>query len=620
MKEYKLLTPGPLTTTDTVKKEMMFDHCTWDDDYKQITQEIRKSLLKLAHVSEEEYTAILMQGSGTFGVESVLTSVIGNDEKLLICANGAYGQRMGDIAEHAGIPYIIYQERFDRVPDAAKVEEILKEHPEITHVSMVHSETTSGILNDIEAVAKVAKFYGKTMIVDAMSSFGGVDIPVADWKIDFIISSANKCIQGVPGFSFIIANKAKLLASKGKARSLSLDLYDQWETMNKDGKWRFTSPTHVVLAFAKALKEMEREGGIPARNKRYTDNNRLLIQKMAEMGIRTYIDEKHQGPIITTFYYPENCHFSFAEMYNYIKERGYAIYPGKVTEAETFRIGNIGEIYEEDILKVTDLIREFLKLHEKKTCKAVIFDWAGTTVDYGCFAPVQAFVEVFKHFGIEPTMEEVRKPMGMLKRDHIKTMLQMDRIANLWQEKYGRAWNEQDVDALYALFEEKLFAILDQFADVKPYVKETVAALREKGIKIGSTTGYTDEMMAIVVPKAAENGYAPDVWFSPDAVGHKGRPYPYMIYKNMEALGISSAEDVVKVGDTISDIKEGKHAGVYTIGVIEGSSELGLTQEEYEALSDAEKQEKSKAVKEKFMAAGADAVIANMGELLAYIQ
>ena len=620
MKEYKLLTPGPLTTTDTVKKEMMFDHCTWDDDYKQITQEIRKSLLKLAHVSEEEYTAILMQGSGTFGVESVLTSVIGNDEKLLICANGAYGQRMGDIAEHAGIPYTIYQERFDRVPDAAKVEEILRDHPEITHVSMVHSETTSGILNDIEAVAKVAKFYGKTMIVDAMSSFGGVDIPVADWKIDFIISSANKCIQGVPGFSFIIANKAKLLASKGKARSLSLDLYDQWETMNKDVKWRFTSPTHVVLAFARALKEMEREGGIPARNKRYTDNNHLLIRKMAEMGIRTYIDEKHQGPIITTFYYPENCHFSFTEMYNYIKDRGYAIYPGKVTEAETFRIGNIGEIYEEDILKVTDLIREFLKLHEKKTCKAVIFDWAGTTVDYGCFAPVQAFVEVFKHFGIEPTMEEVRKPMGMLKRDHIKTMLQMDRIADLWQKKYGRAWNEQDVDALYVLFEEKLFAILDQFADVKPYVKETVTALREKGIKIGSTTGYTDAMMAIVAPKAAENGYAPDAWFSPDAVGHKGRPYPYMIYKNMEALGISSAEDVVKVGDTISDIKEGKHAGVYTIGVIEGSSELGLSQKEYEALSDVEKQEKAKAVKKKFMAAGADAVIANMRELMAYIQ
>ena len=268
MKYYKLLTPGPLTTTDTVKKEMLFDHCTWDDDYKKITQEIRAKLLKLAHVSEDDYTVVLMQGSGTFGVESVLTSVIGKGDKLLICSNGAYGERMEDIVNHADIPYIIYLEDYDKIPDADRVAQILEDHPEITHVSMVHSETTSGILNDIEAVSRVANAHGCIMIVDAMSSFGGVDIPVGDWGIDFLISSANKCIQGVPGFSFIIANKQKLIESKGKARSLSLDLYDQWETMNKDGKWRFTSPTHVVLAFAQALREMEEEGGIVARNKR----------------------------------------------------------------------------------------------------------------------------------------------------------------------------------------------------------------------------------------------------------------------------------------------------------------------------------------------------------------
>ena len=360
MNNYKLLTPGPLTTTDTVKREMLFDHCTWDDDYKAITQEIRATLLQLAHVSEEEYTVILMQGSGTFGVESVLTSVIGTDDQLLICANGAYGERMGEIAEHAGISCQIYKQDYDKIPDAAKVAEILDAHPQITHVSMVHSETTSGILNDIEAVSRVANAHGCTMIVDAMSSFGGIDIPVGDWGIDFLISSANKCIQGVPGFSFIIAKKEKLIASKGKARSLSLDLYDQWETMQKDGKWRFTSPTHVVLAFAQALRELEKEGGIAARNKRYTDNNHLLIEKMKELGIRPYIDAAHQGPIITTFYYPQNHHFSFADMYRYIKERGYAIYPGKVTEADTFRIGNIGEIYEEDILKLAAIMKAFL--------------------------------------------------------------------------------------------------------------------------------------------------------------------------------------------------------------------------------------------------------------------
>lgn len=361
MSNYKLLTPGPLTTTDTVKKEMLFDHCTWDDDYKKITLSIREKLLNLAHVSEPEYTVVLMQGSGTFGVESVLTSVIGEEDTLLIAANGAYGERMGDIARYAGIHYLMYEEDYNKIPSAEKIREILAEHPEITHVSMVHSETTSGILNDIASVAKVVKGAGKTFIVDAMSSFGGVDIPVGDLEIDFIISSANKCIQGVPGFSFIICNREKLMESKGKARSLSLDLYDQWETMNKDGKWRFTSPTHVVLAFAQALKEMEEEGGIVARAKRYEENNRLLIQKMAEMGIRPYIGSEHQGPIITTFLYPEHHNFSFQDMYQYIKDRGYAIYPGKVTDADTFRIGNIGEIYKEDIEKLCSIIKEFLE-------------------------------------------------------------------------------------------------------------------------------------------------------------------------------------------------------------------------------------------------------------------
>ena len=303
MKSYKLLTPGPLTTTDTVKQQMMFDHCTWDDDYKQITQEIRKGLLKLAHVSEEEYTAVLMQGSGSFGVESVLTSVVGTGDELLICANGAYGERMADIAKHAGIKYHIYNEHYNKVPNAQKIAEMLDADPAITHVAMVHSETTSGILNDIEAVGKVVKEKGRVFIVDAMSSFGGVDIPVRDWGIDFIISSANKCIQGVPGFSFIIARRDLLEASAGKARSLSLDLYDQWKTMEVDGKWRFTSPTHVVLAFAQAMKELEEEGGIGARNRRYTENNRLLIEKMAEMGIHPYIDSTHQGPIITMSLY-----------------------------------------------------------------------------------------------------------------------------------------------------------------------------------------------------------------------------------------------------------------------------------------------------------------------------
>ena len=357
--EYKLLTPGPLTTTRTVKEEMLFDHCTWDEDYQQITQKIRRQLLELAHCNDD-YTVVLMQGSGTFGVESVLTSVIGTDEKVLLCTNGAYGDRQAKICDHAGIAYTQYAEPYDRIPDAAKVAEYLDADPSITHVSMIHSETTSGLLNDIETVARVAKAHGCTFMVDAMSSFGGVDIPVADWGIDFLVSSANKCIQGVPGFSFIICNKAKLEASRGKARSLSLDLWDQWNTLEKaNGKWRYTSPTHVVLAFSRALDEMFAEGGIPARSARYALNNHLLIARMQTLGFRTFLAD-HQGPIITTFLYPEGTTFDFHDMYEFIKERGYAIYPGKLTDEETFRLGNIGEIYIDDIDKVTELLAMYM--------------------------------------------------------------------------------------------------------------------------------------------------------------------------------------------------------------------------------------------------------------------
>lgn len=252
--------------------------------------------------------------------------------------------------------------------------------------------------------------------------------------------------------------------------------------------------------------------------------------------------------------------------------------------------------------------------------EAVIFDWAGTTVDYGCFAPVQAFVEVFCHFGIEPTTEEVREPMGMLKRDHIKTMLQMERIHDLWMEKYKREADEADIDKMYGMFEEKLMGILDRFTEPKPYVLEAVAELRGMGIKIGSTTGYTDEMMKIVTEGAKEAGYEPDAWFSPNAVGDAGRPYPYMIFKNMEVLGISSTANVIKVGDTVSDIKEGKNAGVLSVGVIEGSSEMALSEEEYRLLSDQEREARIEKVRETFKNAGADYVIRNMGELTSLVK
>lgn len=247
--------------------------------------------------------------------------------------------------------------------------------------------------------------------------------------------------------------------------------------------------------------------------------------------------------------------------------------------------------------------------------EAVVFDWAGTTVDYGCFAPVQAFAEAFRHFGIEVTMEETRKPMGMLKRDHIRTMLKMERIEKEWQRVVGHAPGADDVEAVYAQFEPKLFSILDQFAEPKPCVVETVEELRKMGLKIGSTTGYTDTMMAVVVPAAAQQGYTPDCWFSPDSTGGKGRPYPYMMFENMKALGVSDVKSVVKIGDTVSDIKEGVNAGAWSVGVIEGSSEMGMSQKEYEALSQNERDDACRRTEEIFRKAGADFVIRNLSEL-----
>lgn len=617
MVNYKLLTPGPLTTTDSVKREMMTDHCTWDDDYKEITQEIRSELLKLAHVDASDYTAVLMQGSGSFGVESVLTSVVGRADKILIITNGAYGERMARIAEQAQLNYVLYEEAYNQVPSAEQVEKVLMLDDQISHVAMVHVETTSGILNDIDTVTKVVKKCGRVMIIDAMSSFGGIDIKMSDLGIDFLISSANKCIQGVPGFSFIICKRHQLMECEGKARSLSLDLYDQWLSMEKDGKWRFTSPTHTVLAFAQALKELKAEGGIPARAKRFYDNNRLLIRKMKELGIRTYIGEENQGPIITTFLYPDHHRFSFRDMYEFVKTGGYAIYPGKVTDVDTFRIGNIGEIYEADILKLCDIFKAYFR--QVKQHRAVIFDWAGTTVDYGSFAPVMAFEQLFKDAGIEVTMEEVREPMGTLKWDHIRTMLEMPRINKLWREKYGQEPNDDDADDLYEKFESALLRILDQYAVPNPYVVETIDELRSRGVKIGSTTGYTDVMMNIVVPHAAQAGYAPDCWCSPDAVNQKGRPYPYMIYHNMMALNIFSADEVIKVGDTAADIREGKNAGVFTIGVLEGSSMMGLSKDQYEALTEDEKEAVLEETRKRYEEVGADAVIRDIRGVLDYI-
>ncbi|GIP28557.1 hypothetical protein J23TS9_36870 [Paenibacillus sp. J23TS9] len=247
--------------------------------------------------------------------------------------------------------------------------------------------------------------------------------------------------------------------------------------------------------------------------------------------------------------------------------------------------------------------------------EGVILDWAGTAVDFGCFAPVNVFVDIFNHAGIEVTMEEARGPMGMLKIDHIRAMLSMPRVSALWEDKYGRSFNEQDVERLYAEFEPALMASLSEYTDPIPGVIQTVEALRAKGLKFGSTTGYTSSMMEVVVSNAREKGYSPDYLVTPDDTHSLGRPYPYMIYRNMEQLKLSASWKVVKVGDTTSDVKEGVQAGVWSVGVVIGSSEMGLSQEGYDSLSDSEKEAAITKTKQTFMQHGADFTINTMNEL-----
>lgn len=337
----------------------MSDWCTWDKDYNEgIVEVIRRELVGLATSRPEEYTAVLMQGSGTFCVEATLGSVVRPDDHLLVAANGAYGKRMGTIAEYYKLNCHVMRFEETEAVDPKTLDEYLTSHPEVTHVSVVHCETTTGVLNPLAEIAAVVKRHGKVLIVDAMSSFGGVPVDMAALGIDFMISSANKCIQGVPGFGFIIARRSLLEQCKGVARSLSLDIYDQWETMEKGhGKWRFTSPTHVVRAFMQALTELKEEGGIAERYARYRENHRTLVEGMRSLGYRTLLPDEWQSPVITSFYYP-TADFDFNTFYQKLKAKGFVIYPGKISQADTFRIGNIGDVHPDDFRRLVDTIRE----------------------------------------------------------------------------------------------------------------------------------------------------------------------------------------------------------------------------------------------------------------------
>lgn len=353
-----LFTPGPLTTSRSVKQAMLRDLGSRDFAFVNLVKDVRQRLLALAGVAAPDYECVIMQGSGTYSVEAVISSAVAAHSKLLAISNGAYGQRIIQIAKVHKIDAttLIYPE--DAKPTAADVEAALVQDPALTHVALVHSETTTGMINPIDEIGAVVKRHRRRFIVDAMSSFGGMPIEPEKTGIDFLVSSANKCVEGVPGFGLILASRAALLECEGRARSLSLDVFGQWKALEASGQFRFTPPTHALLAFHQALDELVAEGGVIARAQRYSKNYQTLVAGMRSLGFKEYLQPQDQGHIIVSFRFPDHPRFEFEEFYSRLSDKGYVIYPGKVSNADCFRIGCIGRLFPADFAALLAAIRE----------------------------------------------------------------------------------------------------------------------------------------------------------------------------------------------------------------------------------------------------------------------
>jgi 2-aminoethylphosphonate-pyruvate transaminase len=356
-----LFTPGPLTTSLSVKQAMLHDAGSWHFEFNALVASIRKRLVAIAGLSPEEgWEAVLLQGSGTYGVEAVFQTCVPRSGKVAVLSNGAYGKRMAQMLGQASIEHTVLTTAEDKPVSPEALSGLLSADKAITHVAMVHCETTTGILNPIEAVGQIARANGKIFIVDAMSSFGAIPIDFKKCAIDYLISSPNKCLEGVPGFCFVLCQRATLLKSEGHARSLSLDLLDQLRSFDRNGQFRYTPPTHAILAFDQALQEFEGEGGVLARGARYQANHQVLCSGMAKLGLRPYLDGSCQSFIITAFPFPADPQFTFDNFYRSLSASGFIIYPGKLTQVNTFRIGTIGRLFPTDIQQLVHAIGEIL--------------------------------------------------------------------------------------------------------------------------------------------------------------------------------------------------------------------------------------------------------------------
>jgi len=343
-----LLTPGPLTTSATVKQAMLHDYGSRDSYFIDLNSRVLQRLVEIVG-GKDSHVAVPLQGSGTFVVEAMIGCFVPAKGKLLLLINGAYGKRMAKICDYYGRDYIVQETAEDQPVDPRQLDQTLEQDHSISHVAVVHTETTSGILNPLQQIAGTVEKHQRGLLVDAMSGFGAIPIDSAEIRFDAVCASSNKCLEGAPGMGFCIARQAALEQTEGNSPSLSLDLYDQWRAMEKNGQWRFTPPTHILLAFDQALNEFELEGGVEGRGQRYRENCGVLVDGMRELGFRTLLPDQLQAPNIITFHMPDDKRFNFDQFYEQMRQQGYVIYPGKLTVADSFRMGCIGRLNKDDM-------------------------------------------------------------------------------------------------------------------------------------------------------------------------------------------------------------------------------------------------------------------------------
>jgi 2-aminoethylphosphonate-pyruvate transaminase len=354
-----LLTPGPLTTSRTVKEAMLRDWGSRDAEFIKLNARVRERLVELAG-GHGTHVCVPLQGSGTFIVEAMLGTLVPPSGKVAILVNGAYGKRMVRICEYLRRACVVRETAEDTPVSAATLDASLEADPTITHVVVVQCETTSGVLNPVEEIAAVTARHHRRLLVDAMSAFGALPLDAARVPYDALVASSNKCLEGVPGVGFAIIRQSALEEARGNAHALSFDLHDQWVAMEKTGQWRFTPPTHVLAALDQALVEHAAEGGTTGRGARYAKNCRILVEGLRALGFETLLPDALQAPIIVTVRMPADPKFNFETLYDRLSRRGYVIYPGKLTVADSFRIGCIGRLGEAEMRGALENVKQIL--------------------------------------------------------------------------------------------------------------------------------------------------------------------------------------------------------------------------------------------------------------------